>query len=246
MKETPPPGPTNILGLIPARGGSRGLPRKNLLPVCGKPLLAYTIEEALASRNLSRVVVSTDDHEIAKVALELGAEVPFMRPEELARDETAALPVIRHAVSFLEETEGWPAQVIVYLQPTSPLRRREHIDQAVDLLVSQEADCVVSVIQVPHQFSPVSLMRLEGGFLVPFLPEGQEILRRQDKPLLYARNGPAVLACTYETAMKANVLYGKRTLPLVMNPEDSVDVDSLFDLSLVEWILKTRGAAKPG
>lgn len=241
MKRAISSGPTNILGLIPARGGSRGLPRKNLLPVCGRPLLAYTVEEALASRSLSRVVVSTEDHEIAEVARSLGAEVPFMRPEELARDETGALPVIRHAVSFLEESQGWAAQVIVYLQPTSPLRRRQHIDQAVDLLVSRGADCVVSVIEVPHQFNPVALMRLEGGFLVPFLPQGGEILRRQDKPLLYARNGPAVLACTHEAAMKGDALYGKRTLPLVMNPEDSVDVDSLFDLALVEWILKARG-----
>lgn len=240
MNPTPSQRPTNVLGLVPARGGSKGLPRKNLVPVCGKPLLAYTVEEALASRSLSRVVVSTDDDEIARVARSLGAEVPFMRPAELARDDTPALPVIRHAVSALEEAEGWVSQIIVYLQPTSPLRGRGHIDQAVELLVSEGADTVVSVVPVPHQFNPVSLMRLEGGCLVPFLAEGPEFLRRQDKPTLYARNGPAVLACTYETVMRRGRLYGGKTLPLFMTPEESVDVDSPFDLAMVEWILKAR------
>lgn len=230
----------NVLGLIPARGGSKSISRKNVVPILGKPLIAYTIEAAQASQRLTRMVVSTDNAEIAKVAKEWGAEVPFLRPKELARDDTPALPVIQHALRYLETMEGWRADVVVYLQPTSPLRRGDHIDAAVDLLISKAADSVVSVVPVPHQFNPVSVMRLEGDYLVPFLPEAAHLLRRQDKPVVYARNGPAVLACTYETVMHHNRLYGERTLPFVMTQEESLDVDTAFDLALVEWFLTRR------
>jgi CMP-N-acetylneuraminic acid synthetase len=230
----------NVLGLIPARGGSKSIPKKNVVPILGKPLIVYTIEAAQSSQRLSRTVVSTDDVEIAAVAKEWGAEVPFLRPPELARDDTPALPVIQHAVHHLETAEGWRADMIAYLQPTSPLRRHVHIDAAIDLLISKAADSVVSVVPVPHQFSPVSIMCLEEDCLVPFLPEAAPLLRRQDKPEVYARNGPAVLVCTYETVMRQNRLYGKRTLPLLMEQEESVDVDTTFDLALVEWILRER------
>lgn len=230
----------NVLGLIPARGGSKSIPRKNIYPVLGKPLIAYTIEAACASRRLSRTVVSTDDMEIAAVAKKWGAEVPFLRPQELARDDTSALPVIQHTVRYLEKKEGWRADVVVYLQPTSPLRRHVHIDAAIDLLISKGVDSVVSVVPVPHQFSPVSVMRLEDDCLVPFLPDTSELLRRQDKPLVYARNGPAVLVCTYEAVIHCNTLYGQRTLPLVMENEESIDVDTAFDLDLVDCILRKR------
>jgi CMP-N,N'-diacetyllegionaminic acid synthase len=228
----------NVLGLIPARGGSKSIPKKNVVPILGKPLIVYTIEAAQASQRLSRTVVSTDDVEIAAIAKEWGAEVPFLRPPELARDDTPALPVIQHAVRYLETVEGWRADMIAYLQPTSPLRRDVHIDAAIDLLISKAADSVVSVVPVPHQFNPVSIMCLEEDHLVPFLSEAAPLLRRQDKPEVYARNGPAVLVCTYETVMRQNRLYGKRTLPLLMEHEESVDVDTAFDLALVEWILR--------
>ena len=230
----------NVLGLIPARGGSKSIPRKNIYPVLGKPLIAYTIEAARASRRLSRIVVSTDDVEIAAVAKEWGAEVPFLRPPELARDDTSALAVIQHTVRYLEKMEVWRADVVVYLQPTSPLRRHVHINAAIDLLILKGADSVVSVVPVPHQFSPVSVMRLDGDCLVPFLPDASELLRRQDKPLVYARNGPAVLVCTYGTLMRRNRLYGEQTLPLLMDLDESVDVDTEFDLAQVEWILSNR------
>lgn len=230
----------NILGLIPARGGSKSIPKKNLVQILGKPLIAYTIEAAKTSERLSRAVVSTDDTEIAAIAEKYGAEVPFLRPSELARDDTPALPVIQHTVSHLQATEGWRADIIAYLQPTSPLRCETHIDAAIDLLVLKGADSVVSVVSVPHQFNPVSVMALQGDYLVPFLPEAELLLRRQDKPVVYARNGPAVLVCTYDTIMNQNKLYGHRTLPLVMEPEESIDIDTAFDLTLVERILKER------
>jgi CMP-N,N'-diacetyllegionaminic acid synthase len=230
----------NILGLIPARGGSKGIPGKNLIPLAGKPLLAYTVQAGRASQRLTRLVLSSDDPVIARAGQDLGAEVPFLRPAELAADDTPALPVIQHAVGFLEE-QGWRADVIVYLQPTSPLRRAVHIDAAVELLLSQGADTVVSVQPVPHQFNPASLMRLEDGRLKPFSPEQAHLLRRQDKPEVFARNGPAVLASTHATIMEQGQLYGPRTLPLVMAPEESFDIDTPFDLELVAWLLGRRG-----
>ncbi|MBI5522733.1 MAG: acylneuraminate cytidylyltransferase family protein [Desulfarculus sp.] len=230
----------NILGLIPARGGSKGIPGKNLAPLAGKPLLAHTVEAGLKSRRLTRLVLSTDDPAIAQAGRGLGAEVPFMRPAELAQDGTPALPVIQHAVGWLED-QGWRPEVIVYLQPTSPLRRAEHIDAAVDLLLGERADTVVSVLPVPHQFNPASVMLLKDGCLKPFLPELAQLLRRQDKPEVFARNGPAVLACARAVVMDEGRLYGSRTLPLIMAPEDSFDIDTPFDLELVEWLLGRRG-----
>lgn len=229
----------NILGLIPARGGSKGLPRKNLAPLAGRPLIAHTIEAALASRSLTRVVVSTEDAEIAQTARDWGAQTPFTRPAELASDAAGALPVMRQAIEALE-AEGWRTDILVYLQPTSPLRRARHIDGALELLLGQKADSVVSVVPVPHQFNPVSLLRLEDGLLNPYLPQAPNdapILRRQDKPELWARNGPAVLACTRAVIMDQGRLYGKRTLPFFMRPEESLDIDTAFDLALVEWAL---------
>jgi CMP-N,N'-diacetyllegionaminic acid synthase len=230
----------NILGLIPARGGSQGIPRKNLAPLAGEPLIAHTIKAALAARTLSRVLVSTDDEEIAATARQYGAEVPFLRPGELATDAAPALAVMRHAVQWLVEQEDWPCQVVVYLQPTSPLRRAEHIDAAVELLLAEKADTVVSVVEVPHNMNPLSVMRLSGKELKPFLTQGAQPLRRQDKPRALARNGPAVLALTRQAVMECNELYSCRTLPLVMTPQESVDIDDAWDLDLAQWIMERR------
>lgn len=235
------PESTNILGLIPARGGSKGIPGKNLVPLAGRPLLAHTVEAGLKSRRLTRLLLSTDHEPIAQAGRALGAEAPFLRPAQLAADDTPALPVIQHAVRFLED-QGWRPEVIVYLQPTSPLRRAEHIDAAVDLLLKEGADSVVSVVKVPHQFNPASVLLLEEGRLRPFMPELAHLLRRQDKPEVYARNGPAVLACTRAVVMDEGRLYGQRTLPLVMAPEDSHDIDTPLDLELAAWLLARRGA----
>lgn len=232
-----------VLGLIPARGGSKGLKHKNLMPLAGRPLIVHTIAAALASRRITRVVVSTDDPTIAEVARQAGAEAPFLRPAELAADDTPALPVIRHALGWLDR-EGWPAAAVAYLQPTSPLRRPQHIDAAVDLLFSARADSVVSVVEVPHNFNPVSVLRLEDGVLKPFLAQGADPLRRQDKPRVLARNGPAVLVAARATILELGTLYGPRTLPLVMSPQESADVDSAFDLELCEWLLTRRAGER--
>ena len=216
-----------IVGLVPARGGSKTIPRKNLVPVAGKPLLAWTLEEAEKSAVLSRTVVSTDSEEIATVARELGAEV-LARPPELAGDETPMRDVIDHA---LRELPG--CEALVLLQPTSPLRRAQHVDEAVRLLLETGADSVVSVVEVPHQFRPSSLMSLEDGRLVPLDPEAP--LVRQQKPLVYARNGPAVLALRPDRLGER--LYAGDCRPYVMDARDSIDVDGPFELELAELLL---------
>ena len=229
----------HVLGIVPARGGSKGIPGKNLVPILGRPLLAWTAAAALASTRLTRAILSTDDDAIAEAGLACGLEVPFMRLPALAGDETPMIDVLRHAVARLEEAEAYRPDILVLLQPTSPLRRAEHIDAAVDLLMSTGADSVVSVVEVPHQFNPVSVMRMESGRLVPY-GEGPPAPRRQDKPRVYGRNGPAVLALRTACLEEHGRLYGPDTRPLIMTAEDSIDIDSPWEIALVSWMLARR------
>lgn len=232
----------NVLGLIPARGGSKSIPRKNVAPLAGRPVLAYTCKAALASRLLTRVVLSTDDDEIARVGHTYGAEVPFRRPLELAQDNTPSLAVAQHATLWLREHEGWEADVLVLLQPTSPLRKACHIDDALERMIQIGADTVVSVVEVPHRFSPYSVMTLREGWLHDFWQEPLPFdrYRRQNLPILYARNGPAILASRVEVLFERQSFYGMRVIPYIMREEDSVDLDTLFDLRLAEWLLSQR------
>ncbi|NDJ77744.1 MAG: Gfo/Idh/MocA family oxidoreductase [Chloroflexi bacterium] len=236
----------NILGLIPARGGSKRIPHKNIISLAGRPLLAYTCEAALGSRGLSRVVLSTDTEQIAAVGRAYGIEVPFMRPDELAQDDTPSIAVAQHVVQWLAENDGWQADVLVLLQPTSPLRRADHIDAALDVLAETGVDTVVSVLEVPHHFSPYKVMQVQGGNLADFWqdPLPFDRYRRQDVPKLYGRNGPAVLVTRVPVLFEHNGFYGERVAPYVMNDEDSVDIDTPFDLRVTEWLLKSRQAAE--
>lgn len=230
------------LGVIPARGGSKGVPGKNLRVLAGRPLLAYTAAAALGSRRLARTVLSTDDPEIAAAGRRLGLEVPFMRPATLAADDTPMLPVLVHAVDEARRA-GFAPDAVVLLQPTSPLRTSAHVDAAVELLESSGADSVVSVVEVPHQFSPVSVMTLEDGRLRPFLP-GPVITRRQDKPRTFARNGPAVLAVRV-AALAGGSLYGTDCRPLLMDDASSVDIDGPADFEYAEFLLSRAAHAAP-
>lgn len=213
------------------------MPRKNVAPLAGRPLLAYTCEAARNSRLLDRVVVSTDDEEIARVARHEGVEVPFMRPAALAGDNTPMIDVVRHAVTELR-SQGYEADAVVVLQPTSPLRRGSHIDDAVDLLNTSGADTVVTVVKVPHEFVPSSLMRVEAGRLVPI--DAFSALRRQDKPVLLARNGPAVLAVR-TAVLEKNSFYSGDVRGIEMTFADSVDIDSAEDLLFAEFLIR-RGS----
>ncbi|HEY2935752.1 MAG TPA: acylneuraminate cytidylyltransferase family protein [Gaiellaceae bacterium] len=213
-----------VLGLIPARGGSKGIPRKNLAPVAGKSLLAWTVEAAHGAEKLTHVVVSTDDDEIATAA---EADV-LRRPAELATDDTPMLDVVRHAIDELHP------DLVVVLQPTSPLRRSEHVDGAVLLLLETGADSVVSVVEVPHRYSPEALMDLVDGRLVA----RGTARSRQEKQTVYARNGPAVLALRADRLGRD--LYDGDCRAYVMDQRSSLDVDSPFDLELADLLLRSR------
>ena len=219
-----------IIGLIPARGGSKGIPSKNIIACAGKPLIAYTAEAALAANCLDRVILSTDDAGIANVGRECGLDVPFLRPAELATDRANSLSVIVHALDWLE-SQGTVVDAIVLLQPTSPLRTAHHIREAVNLFQTQKPDALVSVMQVPHQYHPNALMRLEQDALVPVVPASEMILRRQDVLPLYARNGPAILILS-ASQIRRGSFYSGVTAPYVMSQCDSIDIDTTVDLAV--------------
>jgi CMP-N-acetylneuraminic acid synthetase len=219
----------DVYALIPARGGSTGIPRKNLTLLGGRPMIEWTVDAALESARIGSTVVSTDDDQIAAVADGRGLRV-IRRPSELATDDTPMRDVVRHALEELD------ADVLMLLQPTSPLRRAEHIDAAVDLLLATDADAVVSVVEVPHRFGPASLMSLDGDRLLRLDETAHGT--RQEKPTLYARNGPAILAL--RPSRMRDDLYAGDLRAYVMEPRDSVDVDEPFDLELAEFLLSRR------
>jgi CMP-N-acetylneuraminic acid synthetase len=215
-----------VAALIPARGGSKGIPRKNLTPLAGKPLVRWAIDAAREAQTVTRVVVSTDDDEVAAAA---GDVEVLRRPGELARDDTPMLDVIRHALEHVE-----PCNVLVLLQPTSPLRRPEQIDEAVRLLLETGADTVVSVVEVPHRYEASSLMELRDGRLVA----RSEPTTRQAKERLYARNGPAILAL--RPSALGDGLYDGNVVAYVMEEHDSLDIDTPHDLEVAEALLARR------
>lgn len=235
----------NILGLVPARGGSKGIHHKNIVPCGGRPLLAWTAEAAQGSELLDRTILSSDDPDIMDVAREWNIEVPFRRPEELAQDDIPALPVITHAVEWMEQVESFRADVIVLLQPTSPLRLSQHIDEAVQVLLdSPEADSVVSVTDVPHQYAPDSVMVAEGDQVVPWLPHNEGRNLRQHKREFLARNGPAIYAFRWECLSQKGRIYGDGVLGYRMSTEESIDVDTPLDLKICDMLLRERQSMK--
>jgi CMP-N-acetylneuraminic acid synthetase len=234
-----------VLGLIPARGGSKGVPRKNICLVAGKPLLQYTAQAALAARRLDRVVLSTEDEEIAKLGRCCGLEVPFLRPTELAQDTTLMLPVVQHAVRALE-IAGDHFDAICLLQPTSPLRRASDIDTAVGLLERTQADSVISFVEVGH-WHPAHMKYLtdDGRVIHPPFAEGVEGQRRQDLPKVYLPEGSIYLTRT-AVVMERNSFQGDHCQALLINEERACNIDTPFDLFIAEQLLKQEfGSGDP-
>ena len=213
----PPAGLTglmpNVLGLVPARGGSKGVPGKNIRPLRGRPLLEYTARAAQASGVIDRLVLSTDSAEIAEVGRRAGLEAPFLRPAALAADDTPMLPVVRHALDALADGRMDAQTSSCILQPTSPLRRAEHVRDAVAMLRETGADSVVTVVEVPRHLSPDYVMKIEEGRLRHFLPEGARVARRQDARQAYSRDG-TVYACWVRTIDRFGTIYGDDCRPL--------------------------------
>jgi N-acylneuraminate cytidylyltransferase len=229
-----------VLALIPARGGSKSIPRKNIRPFAGHPLIAYSIAAGLAAETVTRVIVSTDDEEIAAIARNYGAETPFLRPAEFSRDETPDLPVFQHALRWLGANETYRPQIVVQLRPTSPLRRAAHIDQCVrQLLKRPDADAVRTVC-VPFQ-NPFKMWVIDAaGLMQPLVqtgfPEAYN-MPRQALPEVYWQTGYVDAAWT-ATILHKNSMTGERILPLVIDPSEWIDIDSPDDWRRAERMLE--------
>ena len=225
----------NILGLIPARGGSKGLPRKNIKPLLGKPLIAWTIEQALASKYLDKVIVSTDDKEIAEVSKKYSAEVPFIRPKELAEDDTKGINVILHVINWIEKNNK-KYDLIILLQPTSPLRTSENIDNAISLFFLKKANAIVSVCEVDHH--PLWTNTLpEDGCMKDFIKPEITNKNRQELPKCYRLNGAIYLAY-WDYLKEQKTFFGKKTFACIMPQDKSIDIDSEIDFELTKIIMK--------
>jgi len=223
-----------ILGIIPARGKSKRLPNKNVLPINDKPLIAWTIEAALASKYIDRVVVSTDDKKIAEMSLKLGADIPFMRPKKLATDKSSSVDVVLHLLEKLEEN-GEFYDFIILLQPTSPLRTVQNIDESIELLESKNVDGVISVCEVNH--SPLWCNIIpEDGDLSNFLDEEISKKRSQDLEQYYRLNG-AIYICDTKRLKDERVFFIRsKCLAYKMPQEQSVDIDTKFDFMQAEFL----------
>ena len=230
---------TSVLAVIPARGGSKGVPRKNLQNICGKPLIAYSIEAAKGVSRLTDIIVSTEDEEIAQVAVDHGADVPFMRPAELAEDLTPTFPVIMHALEQMEAARAAEYDAVLLLQPTCPLRTAAHIDTAIDMLLSENCDSVVSVLEVSNTH-PFRMKRLVGNRLINYIDQGFEDMRpRQVLPKVYLRNG-AIYLNRRQSLIDTQALVGDHCLGMVMDEEESVNIDGPLDLILAESMMQDR------
>jgi CMP-N-acetylneuraminic acid synthetase len=229
------------LAIIPARGGSKSIPHKNILPLGPHPLIAYSIAAGLQARGVDRLLVSTDDEEIAGIARGYGAEVPFLRPPELAQDNTPDLPVFQHALNWLEREQGYTPDIVVQLRPTSPLRRRWHIEAVIAMLAENpQADAVRTVI-VPFQ-NPYKMWRIgTDGFLEPLLGDGLPEpynMPRQLLPQVYWQTG-YVDAAWHGTIVEKNSMTGDRIMPLIIEPGEWIDIDSPEDWRQAERLLES-------
>lgn len=226
-----------ILGIIPARGGSKGIPRKNVRLLAGKPLLYYTAEAALASSLLTRVILSTDDLEIAEIGKNCGLEVPFIRPSELAKDDTPTLPVIQHAVHFIEENED-KFDAICLLQPTNPLRTTKTIEECIKLYQENKADSVITILQVPHIYNPYWVyLENEEGNLELCMGNKNPISQRQLLPKAYHREG-SIYITNRDVIINQNSLFGNKVFGFLIDKEKSVNVDTIEDWIQAEKIIK--------
>ena len=227
-----------VLGIIPARGGSKGIPGKNIKTLGAKPLLGYTIASALESTLLTRCVLSSDSEEIIRTGKKLGIEVPFLRPAELAEDHTPSLDVVKHTLSFFAELDEY-FDAVCLLQPTTPFRNKGLIDKAIREFESGKFDSLVSVREVPHEFNPHWIFEEKNGKLVISTGDKNIIPRRQDLPKAFHRDGAIYLTRT-EVILRENSLYGEKTGFIENSDRDYVNLDTKADWKKAEDILKKR------
>jgi len=230
------------ISIIPARGGSKGIPLKNIARLAGHPLIYYTIKASVNSKYISSTYLSTDCESIINVAVSYGISRIIRRPHHLASDTTSMIEVLQHALQQIDITHT-DISGIVLLQPTSPLRSHSHIDSAIEIFSSSKAGSLVSVVEVPHAYIPESLYHINDDptdcqRLISL--GSNQSSRRQDKPKFYARNGPSIVITT-PSLIKAGKLYSEKPVPFVMSGPDSTDIDTLSDLRFAEFLMSELG-----
>lgn len=228
-----------IIGIIPARGGSKGIPRKNIKLLNNVPLIVYTIREALKCKMLNDVVVTTDDEEIRQIAIENGGKAPFLRPKELAQDTSLAIPTIKHALLEMEKIENKKYDYVVMLQPTAPLRKSEDIENALKMLIEKGADGIISVVEVGN-WHPMKMKKFIGDRLVNYEDPPVENPPRQILPKVYMVNG-AIYATKRDVLVERETFQGSWCLGYIMPPERSVNIDTEADFVLAEYYIKKLG-----
>ena len=228
----------SVLAIIPARAGSKRLPGKNMMNLCGKPLIQWTIEAARGSEYIDEILISTDSENIIELAKNLGVNAPFKRPSELAQDKSSTLEAVRHAVDFQQEVKGLTYDYVLLLQPTSPLRTTEDIDEALRLLERKNADAVISVCAAEH--SPLWSNTLDDTLSMDnFVSNEIKSRRSQELPTYYRLNG-AIYICKLERLITENSFFIKNNIYAhIMKQENSVDIDTLIDFKLAEAVLKS-------
>ncbi len=228
-----------ILGIIPARGGSKGIPGKNIIDLAGRPLISYTIKTAIESNVFHRIICSTDDEKIAKIAEQYGAEVPFIRPKKLSRDDTPMKAVLRHAVLFVEKQEDKKIDYVFCLQPTNPFRSVEDITRAVAEIPKRNTDSVIGVIRVESDH-PILMKKIVNGLLVPFMiPEKEGTPRQKYKPHAYKRSGSVYLT-KRDVLIGQDSIWGKRIRPLIVSKESAINIDDQIDLETARAFIKLK------
>ena len=226
-----------ILGLIPARAGSKGIPGKNIRILGHQPLIAYSINDGLASNALSKVAISTDGEEIAEIARQYGAEVPFMRPLELAQDRTPSIDVVIHALDFFEQ-KGEVFDAVCLLQPTSPFRPKGFVDACIQKFLDTNADSLISVLEVPHEYNPHWTFKMDGeGSLAIATGESTLIPRRQELPMAYHRDGSVYISKT-SLIREKRVLVGAKTVGILSDKAYYANLDTPADWDKAEITYK--------
>lgn len=226
--------------VIPARGGSKGIPRKNLQMLQGEPLISYSIRAALRSRS-EQVIVSTDDEEIREVAISYGAQVPFLRPAQLSGDEVSLIPVLQHAVEIMQKLHG-PIQWVCCLQPSAPLISPETVNRCLEILHTENCDSVVTVRQVLHNHALRSYSLLADGRLSPLFPEGQTFLQRQELPTLFALTGGfyARKSSLVTEWSGRDFALGENCKGVVVSDSESLNIDAPIDLEFADFLISRR------
>jgi len=224
-----------VLAIIPARGGSKEVPNKNIRKIAGKALIEYTISAAKKSKKINKIIVSTDCEKIAKISKKAGVEIPFLRPKKISRDTSPAIDYVKHALEFLDRNENYSPEIVIILQPTSPHRKSEIIDKSIQMLTNSKATCVMTVTKTKSH--PYLSFWYSKNYLKPFKQDFQKYYQRQRFPELYYPTG-SVYTFWKSNLMKYQSIYGPKIKPLMLNDEDSLDVDSPFDFFMNEMRIK--------